>query len=89
MAWKIEFHPKTEKDLKALGKGNAKRVINFLSERVAPLKDPRSIGEALHGPELGKFWKYRVGPYRIVCDIQDERIIILVVRVGHRKKIYR
>ena len=56
---------------------------------MAPLADPRTIGEALTGPEIGRFWKYRVGDYRLICDIQDERIVILVVRVGHRRNVYR
>ncbi|PZA07119.1 type II toxin-antitoxin system RelE/ParE family toxin [Meiothermus sp. PNK-Is4] len=61
----------------------------MLRERVAVLDDPRSLGEALRGPELGKFWKYRVGDYRLICHLQDRRIAILVLRVGHRRDIYR
>jgi len=67
----------------------AGKIIRFLRERVAPLDDPRSIGEALKGPELGRFWKYRVGDYRLICHIQDQRVTILVVAVGHRRDIYR
>ena len=54
-----------------------------------PDQDPRGLGEALRGPELGKYWKYRVGDYRIVRDIRDDRILILVVRIGHRREVYR
>lgn len=89
MAWKIEFVRNAEKDLKHIGKDAARRVIRFLRERVAPLEDPRSLGEALHGPELGRFWKYRIGPYRIIASIQDDELIVLVVRVGHRREVYR
>ena len=49
----------------------------------------RSVGEALHGSLLGEFWKYRVGDYRLICKIEDERVLVLVLRVGHRKDIYR
>ena len=59
------------------------------SVSVAKLDDPRSIGEALHGSRLGEMWKYRVGDYRLICKIDDDRLIVLVLRVGHRKEIYR
>ncbi len=88
MVWLIEFDPATEKDLKKIGHAERKRIFKFLKERVTNLEDPRSIGEALHGEMLGRFWKYRVGDYRIICDIQDKVIKILVVRIGHRKDIY-
>ncbi len=63
--------------------------MRFLAERVATLVDPRSIGEALRGDELGSYWKYRVGNYRIIARIFDERVVILVVRLGHRDDVYR
>lgn len=53
------------------------------------LEHPRSIGEALKGQDLGKFWRYRVGDYRVICDIEDDRLVVLVVKVGHRREIYR
>ncbi len=53
------------------------------------LDDPRSIGEALKGASLGGFWKYRVADYRIIADIEDERIRILIVRIGNRREVYR
>jgi mRNA interferase RelE/StbE len=52
------------------------------------LEDPRSIGEALRGLRLGEFWKYRVGAWRIICDIQDEKLIILALQIGHRREVY-
>ena len=63
-------------------------ILKFLHQRVAKLDDPRSIGKALHGSRLGEFWKYRVGNYRLICKIEDHRLIVLVLRVGHRKEIY-
>jgi len=53
------------------------------------LDDPRSIGEVLHGSRLGEFWKYRVGDYRLICKIEDDRLVVLVLRIGDRKEIYR
>ena len=89
MAWRIEFHPQAERELSKLDRVAARRVLRFLRDRVAVLEDPRSLGEALKGPEVGRFWKYRVGNYRLICDIRDQRVTILVVRIGHRRDVYR
>lgn len=89
MAWRIEFDQRAMKELQALDKPVAKRITKFLKERVAPLDDPRSIGEQLKGSELGEFWKYRVGSYRIVANIEDQAVRILVLRLGHRKEVYQ
>ncbi|MCK4827955.1 type II toxin-antitoxin system RelE/ParE family toxin [bacterium] len=89
MAWKIKFLPEAEKDLKQIDRPVVRRILGFLYDRIRPLDDPRKIGEALKGPELGKYWKYRVGDYRIICQIRKREISILVVRVGLRKDIYR
>jgi mRNA interferase RelE/StbE len=58
-------------------------------DRIATLEDPRSIGEALHGPDLKKYWKYRVGDYRVIVKIEDERVSIVVIRIGNRREVYR
>lgn len=87
--WKIEFDPAAEKELAKLDAQQIKRILKFLHERVAPLENPRQIGEALKGSKLGEFWKYRVGDYRIISHIEDERLIILVVKIGHRREVYR
>ncbi len=89
MAWQIKFDPGTEKDFDSVDQANRKRIFKFLKERVALLEDPKSIGEALSGKELGRFWKYRVGDYRLICDIQDKEITIRVVKVGHRRDVYK
>jgi len=89
LAWRIELHPQAEKELSKLDPEVARKIVRFLRERVAPLEDPRSIGEGLKGPELGRFWKYRVGDYRLICHIQDQRITILLVTIGHRRDVYR
>ena len=89
MAYNVELSESAERELGKLDAPQAKRILKFLHQRVAKLDDPRSIGEALHGSRLGEFWKYRVGDYRLICKIEDDRLIVLVLRVGHRKEIYR
>jgi len=66
----------------------ARRILKFLFQRVDKLDNPREIGEALKGFELGEFWKYRVGDYRIICRIEDDVLTVLVVRIAHRSKVY-
>ncbi|MBI2768331.1 MAG: type II toxin-antitoxin system RelE/ParE family toxin [Burkholderiales bacterium] len=89
MAWAVEFDPDAVKDLKRLDKQVQKRIVEFLRERLAPMKNPRELGEALAGSKLGNYWKYRVGDWRIICDIQDKRIVVRVLRVGNRREVYR
>jgi len=89
MAWSIELTPIAKKGLKKLSPQNAQRILNFLFNRLANLDDPRLIGEALKGSELSGFWKYRVGDYRIISEIKDDIVRILVVKVGHRREVYR
>lgn len=89
MAWRIEFDPDAAKELRKLDRPVQQRLLGFLRLRVAPLEDRRAIGEALAGERLGAFWKYRVGDWRLICDIQDERIVVRVLRLGHRREAYR
>ncbi|MBB3608601.1 type II toxin-antitoxin system RelE/ParE family toxin [Rhizobium sp. BK602] len=89
MAWRIEFLRPAERELEKLGHETSRRILKFLHERIAKLEDPRSVGEALKGSELGDFWKYRVGDYRIIAHIEDSAIRILIVRVGNRREVYR
>ena len=89
MAWTVEFDRSVAKELGKLDRQVAKRIVAFLRERLAPLNDPRSIGEALRGDKLGEFWKYRLGDYRIIARIVDHRLLIVVLRVGHRREVYR
>ncbi|HLH51600.1 MAG TPA: type II toxin-antitoxin system RelE/ParE family toxin [Roseiarcus sp.] len=89
MAWTIEFEEAAKKELAKLDKTVALRILKFLSGRVSPLDDARSIGEALKGSALGEFWRYRVGDYRIICRIVDARITVIVIRIGNRRDVYR
>jgi mRNA interferase RelE/StbE len=89
MAWTIELDKAAERELGKLDKQAARRILAFLHDRVANLEDPRSIGEALKGSKLGDFWKYRVGDYRIIADLEDSILRIYIVRIGNRREIYR
>lgn len=85
MAWHISFTPRAEKELKKLGKQESQKITIYLRERVAT--NPRAIGKALKG-ELREFWRYRIGDYRVLAKIQDEKLLVLVVHIGHRSKVY-
>lgn len=87
MAWKIEFDADVEKDLKKLGHTAQKKIINYLKEKLTHGNDPRSLGKPLTG-DLSGLWRYRVSDYRILAQIEDDKLIILVVHVGHRKNVY-
>ena len=89
MVWAIEFDEAAKKELAKLDPQVARRLLDFLTQRVISLKDPRSFGQALKGSKLGDFWKYRVGDFRIIAKIQDQKMIILVLRIGNRREIYR
>ena len=89
MVWKIELDPAAEGELDKLDPAVAKRILRFLYDRVAILDHPRSIGDALKGSRLGELWKYRVGDYRIIADIEDDALKILVIKIGNRREVYR
>ena len=90
MAYSVELSESADRELGKLDAQLRKRIPKFLHERVAKLDDPRSIGEALHGSRFGEFWKYRVSDFRLICNIEDDHVVVVVVlRVGHRKEIYR
>jgi len=86
--WRIELDAKADKELGRIGSKDRQRILKFLSQRLARLDNPRAIGEALTGP-LSDFWKYGVGDYRIIASIRDSEIVILIVRIGNRREIYR
>ncbi|MDM0085208.1 type II toxin-antitoxin system RelE/ParE family toxin [Variovorax sp. J31P179] len=89
MAWTIDYTDTALKQLRKLDKQTARRIVDSMDERIAGQQDPRAAGKALTGPLLGAFWRYRVGDCRVICDIQDQQIRILVVEVGDRKDLYR
>ncbi|MGI8841315.1 MAG: type II toxin-antitoxin system RelE family toxin [Caulobacteraceae bacterium] len=89
MAWAVELSALAQKNLDRLDPQMVRRILSFLNEKVARLDDPRSIGESLKGSQLGEFWKYRVGDYRIIARIEDRILKVLVVRIGNRREVYR
>jgi len=89
MAWAIEFSPEAARELNRLDAQHARKILKFLNDRVSKIDNPRSISSALHGERFGEFWKYRVDDYRLICRIEEERLLILVLRIGHRREIYR
>lgn len=88
MAWTIDYAETAQKQLRKLDQQAARRILDYLDERIANSQNPRDAGKALTGP-LDSFWRYRVGEYRIICDIQDGRLRVLVVQIGNRKGVYR
>ncbi len=89
MAWTIDYTETARKQLLKLDRQVARRILDFMDERIAGQEDPRSAGKVLTGPMLGVFWCYRVGDCRIICDIQDGALRILVIEIGNRKGVYR
>ena len=87
MAWTINYSASALKSLKKMDRQSAKRIFDFLENRIATLEDPRVSGKPLKG-DLGIFWRYRVGDYRVLCEIQDGQLVILAALIGHRKEIY-
>lgn len=87
MAWRIEYTDTAKTQLRKLDRSTARRILDYMDHRVS-LADPRRVGQPLTGP-LGKLWRYRVGRFRVVCDIQDEAVRVLVVRIGRRDEVYR
>lgn len=85
MAYKVFYSDKAKKELSKLDKPVAKRIHNFLTERVA--KNPKAQGGFLQG-NLAEFWRYRVGDYRVIAQIDDGILTVLVVRIAHRKDVY-
>lgn len=86
--WAVEISRTAEKQIQKLDRKAQKSIIKFLRERVEPADNPRQWGKPLRGEKYG-LWRYRVGDYRLICDIQDEKIMVLVLVVGHRKDVYR
>ena len=86
MAWEISFSPRAVKSFKKLDTAEQRRVSKFLRE-VGALEDPRLRGKALTANKSG-LWRWRVGDYRIIADIVDTRVVVVVVDVGHRSKVY-
>lgn len=88
MVWTIDYTQTALNQLRKLDRQSARRILDFLDERVARREDPRSTGKALTGP-LGGLWRYRIGDFRVICEINDGELRVLVVELGNRRDIYR
>jgi len=86
--WHVEITRAAEKQIKKLNRAGQESIIRFLRERVSTTTNPRQWGKPLHG-DKGGLWRYRVGDYRLICAVEDERVTVLVLRIGHRKEVYR
>jgi mRNA interferase RelE/StbE len=89
LAWTIEYTETARQQLRKLDKQTARRILSFIDDRVAKADNQRELGKALTGETLGVLWRYCVGDFRIICDIQDEKLCVLMVRVGNRREVYR
>lgn len=87
MAWSIEFSPEARRQLKKLDGATRREIIAYLETRVALAADPKQFGHALTH-DLSGLWRYRVGDWRVVCSIQSARLVVLVVKVAHRRDVY-
>ena len=88
MNWVYRFDSRALKELRKLGHPAQKLIIEYLDRRIAGKRNPRRLGKALKA-ELAGLWRYRVGDYRIICQIQDKEVIVLGVAVGHRRRVYK
>lgn len=89
MAWIIKYTESSSKQLKKLDKQAALRVLDFMDERVAVLAEPRSLGKNLKGPKMGEYWRYRVSDIRVICNISDVQMTVLVIEIGKRREVYK
>ncbi len=87
MSWDYKISHKALKQLHKLGKDPARRIFAFLDSRISGTRDPRQFGKRLKG-ELAEFWRYRVDDYRLICRLEDDQLVVVVIRLGHRRDIY-
>jgi len=83
-----QFTGKAKKELSGIHPVEARRILRFLRESLDGATDPRRYGKALKGRN-SELWRHRVGDHRLVCHLQDERLLVLVLRIGHRPEVYR
>lgn len=88
MAWNVELVDTAKRQLARLDRKWQAAILDYLEDEISPLEDPRSRGKALVGDRRG-LWRYRVGDYRILCELRDSELIVLVVTIGHRSQVYR
>ncbi len=87
MAWEIEFDSAADRDLSKIDSHHKRRILLYLRNKIATDGDPCRFGDPL-SRNLKGLWKYRIGNYRVICEIQEKKVVVLVLRIGHRSKIY-
>jgi len=88
LAWTVKLSDDAKRDLEKLDKPIQKRIVSFLQERIQPADNPHTSGKALQG-NLSGLWRYRVGDYRLLCRIENDELLILVIEIDHRKDVYK
>lgn len=88
MVWTIEYDSRVVKDMKKLGRNIQEQLIEYFDERIAPSSNPRIFGKSLKSSFSG-LWRYRIGDYRAICRIEDNNMVVLVIRISHRSKVYK
>ena len=88
MTWSIEYTDTALRTLRKMDRQVARRLLDFMDERIAAADNPRALGKPLRGSALGDFWRYQVGDWRLICDLQDSRLVVLVIDPGHSRDIY-
>lgn len=87
MSWTIEFDDRARRELRKLGPEIQQQILRYVRERIAGTKDPRQLGKPLRR-NLAGLWRYRVGDYRLICRLEDDRLIVLVLQLGHRREVH-
>ena len=88
MAWTIEYDARALQDLGKLDHSIRREILDYMEQRIANAEDPRKFGKPLRASKFG-LWRYRVRDYRVICQIQDKRLVVLVVSIGHRSTVYQ
>lgn len=88
MTWTVEWDDRAAKELRKLDRQMQKEILTYFRERIATAEDPRRFGKPL-SRDLAGLWRYRVRDYRLICSIEDGRLVVLVLHVGHRKNVYK
>lgn len=88
MTWTVEFDDAAVKELRKFDRTAQRDILKYLRERIATDEDPRRFGRALTG-NLAGLWRYRVRDYRMICNIEDDELVVLILRVSHRKNVYQ
>ncbi|MBP2623018.1 type II toxin-antitoxin system RelE family toxin [Streptococcus oricebi] len=86
--YKLELSKRAQKQIKKLDKSIQRLIIAWIEKNIANTDNPRQHGKGLTGDRSNE-WRYRIGSYRLICDIRDEELLILALEVGHRKEIYK